>query len=86
MVWVGEFGKDFLEGLALVLAETIREKRARFLGKLAVRSRKAERAGYCGQTVGRLTCQGQWELEELLARRGGICSISCGSPSRLDLT
>lgn len=33
MVWVGKFGKDFLEGLALVLAETIREKRGQVLGK-----------------------------------------------------
>lgn len=30
MVWVGEFGKDFVEGLALVLAETMREKRPDF--------------------------------------------------------
>lgn len=27
MMWVGEVVKDFLEGDALVLAETIREKR-----------------------------------------------------------
>lgn len=33
MVWVGELVKDFLEGLALVLAETIREKRGQVLGK-----------------------------------------------------
>lgn len=33
MVWVGELVKDFLEGLALVLAETIREKRCQVLGK-----------------------------------------------------
>lgn len=33
MVWVGELVKDFLEGLALGLAETIREKRCQVLGK-----------------------------------------------------
>lgn len=50
MVWVGEFGKDFLDGVALVLAETIREKRGQVLGKTCneKQGRGRPKAEYCG--------------------------------------
>lgn len=42
MVWVGEFGKDFVEGLPWSWLRPSERKEARFLGKLAMRSREGE--------------------------------------------
>lgn len=81
MVWVGELVKDFLERLALVLAETTREKRGQVLGKTCREKQGRGRPkgpGTVGQTVEKLTCQGQWELEELLARRGASVAFHVG--------
>lgn len=42
MVWVGEFGKDFVEGLPWSWLRPSERKEAKFLGKLTVRSREEE--------------------------------------------